>query len=164
VHVLLKAMVSVRTQTTLRIVGAGAALPDLRQQVERLHLRDRVTFTNFVDHDDLPSVYRDLDAVVVPSIPTPSWREQFCRVAIEAMASGVPVIASDDGALSEVIGNGGVLTPSGDADALAAAIDQLGGNPAVWRERSIAALRRAQEYSWTSIAEQHHRMYVEATS
>ena len=67
-------------------------------------------------------MYRRFDVVVVPSLETPSWVEQFGRVAVEAMASGVVVVASRSGSLPEVVGEAGVLVPPGDVGALADAL------------------------------------------
>ena len=78
---------------------------------------ERVTLRGFAAHDDLPDLYRSFDVLVVPSLETPCWIEQFGRVAVEAMASGVPVVASDSGSLPEVLGGAGVLVPPGDVGA-----------------------------------------------
>ena len=62
--------------------------------------------------------------LAVPSRPTPGWLEQFGRVAVEAMACGVPVVASDTGALPDVVGEAGLLVPPDDADALAVCLER----------------------------------------
>ena len=51
---------------------------------------------------------------MLPSLTRPNWKEQFGRVLIEAMASGVPVIGSDSGAIPDVIGQAGLIFPEGD--------------------------------------------------
>jgi len=111
-----------------------------------------VTFRGYVDQDDLPAFYRELDVVAVPSIPVAGWDEQFCRVAVEAMASGVPVVASRTGALPEVIGSGGLLVPPDDFDALAAALHRLGDEPGLWGSLRSAALDRSARFSWSQVA------------
>ncbi|NUT57308.1 MAG: glycosyltransferase family 4 protein, partial [Agromyces sp.] len=87
-----------------RIVGAGPAEPALRARAVELEVADRVEFTGPIDPDDIEDFYRSLDVLAVPSLPTPTWTEQFGRVAVEAMASGVPVVSSDAGALPAVVG------------------------------------------------------------
>jgi glycosyltransferase involved in cell wall biosynthesis len=114
-----------------RFVLIGGALFGENDFEERLKetarpLGDRVEFLGF--RTDVPELLRGLD-VCVHASTTP---EPFGQVVIEAMAEGLPVIASDGGGVREIIENGetGLLTPMKDADALAAAIRSLLDDPA----------------------------------
>ena len=80
---------------------------------------------------ELPAEYRKIDALVLPSLTRPNWKEQFGRVLVEAMASGVPVIGSDSGAIPGVIGDAGRIVPEGDVVALAGALRDLRDQPAL---------------------------------
>jgi len=114
-----------------RFVLVGAALFGEEEYASKLEtqaasLGYRVEFTGF--QSDIPRVMRDLD-IFVHASTTP---EPFGQVVIEAMAEGLPVIASDGGGVREIITNGqnGLLTPMGDAKALAAALAALLREPA----------------------------------
>jgi glycosyltransferase involved in cell wall biosynthesis len=72
-----------------------------------------------------------LDILVVPSLTFPDKAEQFSRIAVEAMFSGTPVIASRSGAIPEVIGDAGTLVAEGSRPELTAALDLLISNPAL---------------------------------
>jgi len=75
-----------------------------------------------------PAVGRSLaalDVLVVPSTTVPAWAEQFGRVTVEAMLTGVPVVASRSGALPEVLGGSGLLVDEFDVEGLSAALDRL---------------------------------------
>jgi glycosyltransferase involved in cell wall biosynthesis len=158
VHVVLEAMRD-EPGWTLDVVGDGEDAAMLTELVRRWGLEERVRFTGFYDNVDLPERYRSFDVVVVPSLPTPRWEEQFCRVAVEAMASGVPVVASASGALPEVVGEGGVLVSPGDVnewhDALASLaadrprMDALGQQARGWSQR----------FRWQTVAEGHLALY-----
>jgi glycosyltransferase involved in cell wall biosynthesis len=74
---------------------------------------------------------RTLDVLVLPSLTTVDWREQFGHVLIEAMASGVPVVGSDSGAIPEVIGEAGRVVPEGNPEALRSTLAQLQAHPAM---------------------------------
>ena len=88
----------------------------------------------------MPVWSQRLDALAVPSLTMPNWKEQFGRVIIEAMAAAVPVVGSDSGEIPRVIGDAGLVTPEGDAGALAEALQLLMDDEA---ERQRLALRGA---------------------
>ena len=144
---------------SLDIIGGGPAEAALRAQATHLGLAGRVRFVGWADQDDLARRYRSFDVVAVPSVDTPGWSEQFCRVAVEAMASGVPVIASRAGALPEVLGSAGVLVAPGDAGALGAALEVLAGDPAQWDELRRRGLARAAGFNWECVADAYLTLY-----
>jgi len=69
---------------------------------------------NFVSYDEMPQVYNMADVLALPSYPTMAWQEQFGMVLIEAMACGKPIITTMSGSIPEVVGDAGILIPSGD--------------------------------------------------
>ena len=131
-HVLLGALAAVPLAWRLRIVGDGPERERLASQARTLGIADRVSFSGAMTHDALPSEYSHADAVVVPSILDRSGdRDGLPNVVLEAMASGVAIIASDMGAIPSAIRDGdtGVLVPAGDGSALAAALTRVGRDP-----------------------------------
>lgn len=102
----------------LRIVGSGPEESALKAQAAGLGIADRVCFDAYQPSTAMPDLYRELDVFVLPSLTRPNWKEQFGRVLIEAMSSGVPVVGSDSGAIPDVIGNAGLVFPEGDSASL----------------------------------------------
>ena len=141
------------------IVGDGPERPALEAKVLELGLDARACFVGFTPASALGPRYRSFDVVVVPSLPWPGWREQFCRVAVEAMAAGVPVVVSDTGALPEVVGDAGVLVPPGDPGALREALLRLAEDPGWWGEHRAAGIARAGGFAWERVAEAHLELY-----
>jgi glycosyltransferase involved in cell wall biosynthesis len=84
------------------------------------------------------------DIVVVPSLSTPQWKEQYGRVAQEAMACGALVIASRSGALPELVGDGALLFDEGDEKALASLLAGVMSHPASFDDIRGRGLARAQ--------------------
>ena len=109
----------------LEIIGGGPERHRLEGLAERLGLSDRLTFSGSLKSTQMPERYRQLDLIVVPSRTLPNWKEQFGRVLIEAMACGLPVIGSDSGAIPDVVGEGGLIFPEDDLDALADRLRRL---------------------------------------
>jgi glycosyltransferase involved in cell wall biosynthesis len=92
----------------------------------------------------------------------PSQNESFGLVALEAMASGCPVIASNAGGLPEVVDDGetGFLAPVGDVEAMADGAIHILRDPETWRRFSAAAVRSASErYGVQAIIPQYERFY-----
>ncbi|MBZ0275063.1 MAG: glycosyltransferase family 4 protein, partial [Anaerolineae bacterium] len=95
------------------------------QQAESLGIAGRVEWIDWMPSAAMPGEYTRLDALALPSLTRPNWKEQFGRVLVEAMASGVPVIGSSSGAIPDVIGDGGLIAPEGDVTALADGLRRL---------------------------------------
>ncbi len=123
VQVLINALGRLPGDWRLLIVGGGTFAARLKAQAAPY--ADRITFREQVPSVEMPSLYHQVDALVLPSLTRPNWKEQFGRVLVEAMASGVVVIGSDSGAIPDVIGDAGLVTPEGDVTALANAISRV---------------------------------------
>lgn len=93
--------------------------------------------------EEMPDFWRSLDMAVVPS----KRAEMFGLVALEAMACGVPVVATEDGALPWLVDDGGITVPTGDPEALADSIVRLLQNCELRSELGRRARRRAQKFS-----------------
>lgn len=110
--------------TRLLVVGVGPERVRLAAYARELGVADRVEFAGSVEHTRLPELYARASALVLASIPTVHWEEQFGMVLAEAMAARLPVLASSCGAIPEVLGASGALFSPGDwlglADGLAA--------------------------------------------
>lgn len=109
----------------------------------RLALGGRLTFTGFVPDADLVRFYNAATMLVLPS-----KGEGFGLPVVEAMACGLPVAASAANSLPEVLGGAGLLFDPDDPAAIATAIQQLLGTPALCAELSARGMVRAREYSW----------------
>jgi D-inositol-3-phosphate glycosyltransferase len=122
----------------------------LRQLADRLGIADRVRLVGAVSRPDVPALLRSADLVVCAP-----WYEPFGIVPLEAMACGVPVVATAVGGFVDTVVDGatGKLVPPGRPDALAAAMRRLLAEP-FWREAyGTAGVDRARSrYSWTRIA------------
>ena len=125
-----------------------------------LGVADRVHLLGAIGRRDVPSILRSSSAVCC----TP-WYEPFGMVALEAMACGVPVVATSVGGLAETVVDGvtGLLVPPRDPDAIAAALCRLAGDHAAVNRMRAAALRRSRHYGWPEIAGRTLRIAAEVT-
>jgi glycosyltransferase involved in cell wall biosynthesis len=133
----------------------------LLAHAERAGVADRVRLFGRVTHADLPALLRSAD--VVACAP---WCEPFGMAAVEAMACGVPVVATSVGGLTDSVVDGvtGVLVPPGSPTALSHAIRRLlaDGN----RRAALAAAgrdRACSRYCWAQVTEETTREYERAT-
>jgi glycosyltransferase involved in cell wall biosynthesis len=162
-HHLLYALPQVNTPCRLLLLGDGPQRQELIALSQQLGITERVRFITQVPYDQVPMYISQLDALVLPSLTTPTWKEQFGRVLIEAMACQVPVIGSDSGEIPVVIGNAGLVYPEGDSAMLAAAIDALLSDPAKRSALAQAGYERVHaHYTWARITEQTIQVYEQA--
>ncbi len=125
--------------------------------VRKLNLDGLVHFTGRLTCEELVQHYSAAQIAVVPSV-----YEGFGLPAAEAMSCGTPVIASTGGALPEVVGDAGILVPSGRADALAAAIRQLlNDEQAQQRMREAGRKRVEAKFNWEQAARKTLEVYQE---
>jgi glycosyltransferase involved in cell wall biosynthesis len=163
VDVLLHA-IALDDRFTAEIFGAGPESESLAELAHRLGISDRVTFHGHVDEERIPEVYAEFDVLAVPSIPLPSWVEQFGRVVVEAQASGVPVIASASGALPDVVGDRGLLVPPNDARALRDGLSRFLDESGLWDRLRGSGIEGADQYSWKSVANTQMDLYRSTAS
>ena len=159
---LLDALAHLPADVQLVFVGEGAARGELEARAAGRNVR----FVGAQAPTRLPEIFSALDCLVLPSRTTPSWKEQFGRVLIEAASCGVPVVGSDSGAIPEVLGHGadtlGLTFPEGDAAALARTILSLKNDPDGARALGEVGARRArQEFSWARVAARMNAIYGE---
>jgi glycosyltransferase involved in cell wall biosynthesis len=119
IDLLLKAAAALTGDWRVVLVGGGTIRAELERLAAHLNIGDRVEFVPQIASTAMPAQYHRFDALVLPSRTVANWKEQFGRVLVEAMMSGVPVIGADSGAIPGVIGTAGLIFPEGDADALA---------------------------------------------
>lgn len=127
----------------LYLVGRGGITPADRQYLHDVGIADRVTVFRDVPMEQLSDLYRTSSLFVLPSN-----EEGLGIVILEAMACGLPVISTDCGGPATAIipGETGLLTPVGDADALADAMCALLQNPAQRAKMGAAGRRRIEEH------------------
>ncbi len=154
------ALVHCPSHFRLLFVGSGPYQAELERRVREIGREDQVTFLPARLLEQLPQVMNAIDVLVLPSRTTPSWKEQFGRVLIEANACGTPVIGSSSGAIPEVIGKAGIVVPERNAKALADALRDLEADPAGRAAMGLIGRRQVEaNYTWQRVAERMSDIY-----
>lgn len=139
-----------RPSSRLVLAGSGPLEDRVRRQCRDLGILDRVLFLGEVPFKELSDIYAAADAAVVASD-----YESFCFAALEAMASGLPLVVTRTEWVPKLIGQdrGGIVVPVGDAEAMAGALLQLACDPE--RRRAMGewnAGRALSEFGWEASA------------
>jgi glycosyltransferase involved in cell wall biosynthesis len=133
---------------------AGWSPNELLSRVDSNELRDRIHLAGYIAEADLPSVYAGAALFVFPSL-----LEGFGFPPLEAMATGVPVVASDASSLRENLTGAATLVPPGDAQQLAAAMRLLLTDEMARKSSVEAGLKRSQSYRWEHFAAETFACY-----
>lgn len=130
-----------------RFVGSGPILPyGLNTSVSRS------------PYEHIHKEYQDADILIMPSRSTDTWEEQYGMVLVEAMSSGLPILAADTGSISEVLGNAGILASN--TESMEYELSELISNPQKRFDLSQIARNRAEaEFDRVKISEQIKTLY-----
>jgi glycosyltransferase involved in cell wall biosynthesis len=146
----------------LLVAGGGELLEDFRRQAAVAGIGERVHFLGRVPHSRLPAILRAADLLLLTTEPP----ESFGIVLIEAMACGLPTIATEYPGVRAVVDEGetGLLVPPGDVDAVVGAIRELAAAGTDARQRMGAAGRQKAErlWSWPRLLDRMDQAYAES--
>ncbi len=151
---LLKAMTYLPASQKPRLVivggeGNSAEMEELQRQSRELKISDSVIFRGLIKHEQMPLFYSAADVCVLPS-----YYESFGLVALESLACGTPVIATDVGDLKNIIRQGetGYVLVDNEPRQLAEKIALLLSRPTPDAESILALRASVSRFSWTNIA------------
>jgi glycosyltransferase involved in cell wall biosynthesis len=141
------------TQVRITMIGQGPAQDDWQQLIAEFKLGDSVTWIPWMKQADLLAAYQTFDLLLFPSMHDSSG-----NVALEAMASGLPVVCLDLGGPAQIVNaNCGRVVPvdglNADQviDGLAAALTEIARNPDIASNLRKGALARVREFSWQNV-------------
>ena len=155
---LLKALEDISEQFDTTLVGDGELKVELKQLAKELNLKN-VTFVGRVEGESLLKYYKQSDVFVLPS-----EREGMPLVLLEAMAMGLPIIATDVIGSRDVVksGNNGFLVPFGDTAAFRSALLKIKSDEVLYKRLSLASRKMANQYPWQKISRQLEKLYQES--
>lgn len=134
------------TDAHLAVIGDGPERESLEAQARDSGFGDDITFHGLVKNADLPPYMRAADVFALPSITSKLWVQQLSMTAWQAMACGLPIVATDTGQMREFTpSETGTLVPERDPDALADALTELLEDAETRQRMSQAALHYAHE-------------------
>ena len=151
--------------TQLLVVGGNAGKTDefakLNSLVNELGISNTVAFVGAVEHEKMPTFYNAADICVIPS-----YHESFGLVAVEALASGTPVIASRVGGLATIVKDGetGYLFEERSPEILATYLCLLMSENEIRNSMADAARPSVMKYSWSSTARRLFKVYQELSA
>jgi glycosyltransferase involved in cell wall biosynthesis len=145
---LLQAVARLPERFKVVLAGDGPQKAELLEWLQKPELQGRAHYAGLLAKDLLLATYPLFDVLVLPSISVPAIVEQFGAVLAEAMACGVPVIGSDSGAIPETVGQGGLIFPEGDVEALALAIRRMSADEKL-RQQCVTQSRRRYAAHYT---------------
>ncbi len=155
------ALCFVDENAVLVVIGDGEGRPKYQHLAKSLGLDERIVFLGSINHRALPDFYRASDVFVLPSTST----ENASLAILEAMATGLPVIATRVGGTRQLIDDGvnGLLVPPMNARVLANRVNLLLGNPDLCNEIGSNAYRSIRNRrSWQQVAREIEGVFEEA--
>lgn len=144
----------------LLFAGKGPAYNKLRSFIARHRMTNRIHISNPVSHENVAKLLNNIDILVLPSHDTPTWREQFGHILIEAMGCKVPIIGSDAGEIPHVIGSSGLIFQQQNQHALLEQLKTLMQDETLRKKMGELGYQRVHEhYSHESIAQKTYTFW-----
>jgi starch synthase len=145
----------------LDVYGDGPFRMEVEDAITRHGARERVTLHGRVPMDMLPSILAESDIALVPTRPEPYLQYSLSTKLLEAVAMGVPVIATDLQTVRHHFDDAAIrYVRGGDPAALAAAVASLAADPAASVAQSAAARQQAEPYAW-AVQKEHYLAVVD---
>lgn len=146
-----------QTPTLVLAGGAGADAQHWIDAIGRPPLAGRVDYRGYVSEPDRQRLYAGARLLVLPS-----HEEGFGMPALEAMSLGIPVVASNRGALPGLVGDAGILIAPDDTESIAAALDRVLSDDTLAEEMRTRGVERSKRFQWGYTADAIHQAFQEA--
>ncbi len=143
-------------QISFRVLGDGNERKNLEELSKELKVEKNVEFVGRVPREKTPSYYQEASLFVLPSL-----NEGMSNAMLEALASGLPIIATDTGGTKELLkdGENGFIIKMKDSDDIAEKIKKLIGNNELREKMGAKSRKIAENMSWKKIAEEYFNLY-----
>lgn len=143
----------------LKIVGSGPEEGPARELATALGVGDRLQVEPWRPATEVAEIYRRTHVVLVPSVATSTWAEQFGRVIVEGQASGAVVVGYASGSIPGVAGDAAVLVDPGDVSRLADEVARLVSDPDAYTAYREQGLALSRSRTWARVSERQGDLY-----
>lgn len=155
-------IMSCRSDVHLVLAGVGPHEHEISELIDLLQVRQNVTQLGYIDYLNAPEVYGCGDIFC-----SPTYAEGFSNTIVEALATGLPVVATDVVGVRDVIEDGetGILVPPRDPVALAAALLRVLSEPNTWKKLTAAGQAAVEsKWNWRRLSEEVEKVYFQKLS
>jgi glycosyltransferase involved in cell wall biosynthesis len=149
---------------SLLLIGKGPARAEVLRRAEQLGIREKLCLVDNVPHLEFVHYLRAMDVLVLPSVSTPMWKEQYAGGLLQAMACKIPAVGSTCGEIPNVLGDAGMIFRENDVAALIRCLSDLHTQPSLRAALIQRGFNRVQQYSWEAIAQQTYAVWVRLLS
>jgi glycosyltransferase involved in cell wall biosynthesis len=160
IDLLLKAFVDLskdKADVRLILVGDGNMKENLEKTAKQSEAREKITFAGAVEREKMSQYYQKADVFVLPSL-----NEGMSNSLLEAMASGLAIVATDTGGTKELVNSeNGVIIEKSSAGSIKEALDKLYKNKDLLQSMKLASRQKAEKMNWQNMAEGYIKIYQE---
>lgn len=153
----IKVLISKGLYINLTVIGKGKNEFRLKELTKKLGISGSVYFKGYVSHSELPRYYNNADVFVLPSL-----NEGMSNTALEAMASGLPLILTNVGGTAELIKGNGFIVDTQNPEQIANALRRLYFDPQLNKTMGLQSREHANDFNWETIAGSYFQLYKKA--